>query len=236
MIDLPSNDCPLRDSRLADLAKAINQCREIQGCGSPPCGEHAVGKPTHQPVALRPVLVVGEAPAADGWWLSGRAFFRQTTAGGLVLSRTGANLNACLAVLGTAIEDVGFIEAVRCRPDGPAPWRPPESVRRNCRGFLKSHLLITQPRLVLPLGLVATASCMEVAFAQRPSTLEAVVGKAWEWPASWDVCWIVPLYHPSPANAARWPRNKLYLQQLLRERPDLAHCLSKQEEEATTTP
>ena len=69
---------------------------------------------------------------------------------------------------------------------------------------------------MLPLGLPATASCLEVAFARRPATLEAVVGKAWEWPAPWGSCWILPLYHPSPVNGGRWRRNKLYLRKFLK--------------------
>ena len=56
-------------SGLEQLADAINQCRRRQGCGHPPCGKHAVGKPTHQAAVARPILVIGEAPAADGWWL-----------------------------------------------------------------------------------------------------------------------------------------------------------------------
>jgi uracil-DNA glycosylase family 4 len=221
----PGNECPLRHRRLERLAEAINQCLQAQGCGYPPCGEHAVCKPTHQSAVGRPILVVGEAPAADGWWVTGRAFYRRTAAGRLVLSRTGANLNDCLAVLGAAIEDVGFVEAVRCRPDKPGPWHPGEPVRRRCREFLGRHLFLTRPKLVLPLGLTATASCLEVAFAQRPATLEAVVGTAWEWSASWGSCWILPLYHPSPVNGARWRRNKPFLRRFLQEHPDLALCL-----------
>jgi uracil-DNA glycosylase family 4 len=217
----PGEECPLRPSCLEGLSVEINQCRQRQGCGYPPCGEHAVGKPTHQAAVGRSILVVGEAPAADGWWVTGRAFYRRTAAGGLVLSRTGVNLNDCLAVLGTAIEDVGFVEAVRCRPDQPGPWHPPEPVRRNCRPFLERHLLVTEPRLVLPLGLTAAASCLEVAFARRPSTLEAVVGTALEWSAPWGDCWILPLYHPSPVNGARWPLNVQFLREFLEAHPGL---------------
>jgi uracil-DNA glycosylase len=133
-----------------------------------------------------------------------------------VLSRTGINLNHCLAILGTTINEVGFIEAVRCCPDAPGVGHPGEAVRRRCRPFVEEYFLITEPRLILPLGLTATASCLEVAFGQRPCTLEAVVGTPREWSARWGVCWILPLFHPSPVNGARWRRNKLYLQRFLR--------------------
>lgn len=132
-----------------------------------------------------------------------------------MLSQTGVSLNDCVAVLGTTVEDDGFVEAVRCRPETSRPWRPGEPARRRCRPFLERHLLVTQPRLVLPLGLTATASCMEVAFGKRPSRLEGVVGTSWRWSPPWGPCRILPLYHPSPANGARWPRNKLFLQRFL---------------------
>jgi uracil-DNA glycosylase family 4 len=125
-----------------------------------------------------------------------------------------------LAVLRTNIDEVGFVEAVRCRPDRSGPWRPGDPVRRRCRPFLEKHLLVTEPRLVLPLGLVAAASCLEVAFGETPATLEQVVGRAWGWLAPWGTCLILPLYHPSPANGARWRRNRTFLRRFLKQNPD----------------
>jgi uracil-DNA glycosylase len=87
-----------------------------------------------------------------------------------------------LAVLGTAIERVGFVEAVRCRPSGSEAWRPGERVRQRCRRFLLDHLLATKPRLVLPLGLIAATSCLEVTVGRRAANLDAVVGVALAWP------------------------------------------------------
>jgi uracil-DNA glycosylase family 4 len=132
----------------------------------PPCGQYAISKPIHESAIACAILVIGEAPASDGWWISSRAFYRRTATGDLVVSKSGVNLNTCLAVLGTAIDEVGFVKAVRCWPDEPGPWRPPKRVRRRCLPFLDQHLRITQPSLLLPLGLVASASCLEVAFAQ----------------------------------------------------------------------
>jgi uracil-DNA glycosylase len=77
------------------------------------------------------------------------------------------------------------------------------------------------------MGLTAAASCLEVVFARRPARLEAVVGTSWEWPATWGPRWILPLYHPSPANGSRWRRNKLYLRRFLKARPDFAFRLAE---------
>lgn len=117
----------------------INRCRQRAGCGNPPCGRHAVGKPTHQIGDQGGILVVGEAPAADGWWRTGRAFYREASSGRLELSRTGVNLNRCLAVLGSTIDRVGFVEAVKCRPSS-AAWRPGERVRQQVPPFLTRSL------------------------------------------------------------------------------------------------
>src|SRR5262249_21019113 len=141
----------------------------------------------------------------------------------LELSQTGVNLNRCLAVLGTTIECVAFVEAVKCRPSGPEAWHPGEFVRQRCSRFLLDHLLVTQPQLVLPLGLTATASCLEVTLGWRPASLAAAVGVALEWAAPWGSCWIIPLYHPSPANGGRWPRNVQYLRKFLEAHPCHEH-------------
>jgi uracil-DNA glycosylase family 4 len=210
----------MSQERLEALAEKINLCRKERGCGHPPCGEHAVGKPTHQAGTDSGILVVGEAPAADGWWRTGRPFYRETSSGLLELSRTGANLNKCLTILGTAIERVGFVEAVRCRPSSPAAWRSGERVRQRCRGFLLDHFLATKPTLVLPLGLIAALSCLEVTVGRRPDSLDAVVGVAVEWAAPWGCCWILPLFHPSPANGGRWPHNMQCLREFLETHPE----------------
>jgi len=212
---------------LNQLAKEINHCRRSQGCGYPPCGNHAVGKPTHQTNAVRGILVIGESPASGGWWVTGRAFYQRVAAGRTKLSRTGANLNHCLTLLGTRIEDVSFVEAVKCRPPVDSPWSPGNQVRQRCREFLRKYLFLTQPELILPFGRVATASCLEIAFETKQVKLEHIVGKPLEWDAPWSSCWILPLHHPSPANNGRWPANKQYLQMFVENHPDiLMHIIS----------
>ncbi len=218
------DQAPTRSQRktLTQVAEDIDQCRLVQGCGSPPCSSEAVGKPTHQVGTVREILVVGEAPAAEGWWASGRAFYRSRPGGRMGLSRTGANLNRCLAVLGTCIEEVSFAEAVKCRPAEPGNWHPGERVRQHCRRFLSEQLSALRPRLVLPLGRTATTSCLELASAGSLAAFGDAVGKPYGWVAPWGHCWILPLYHPSPANNARWPANERFLRQLVRRVPSLA--------------
>jgi uracil-DNA glycosylase family 4 len=56
------------------------------------------------------VLIVGEAPANNGWRKSGRAFY--TTEGKLLPS--GRNLNELLKGYGLSVENCGFTELVKC--------------------------------------------------------------------------------------------------------------------------
>src|SRR5207244_1059021 len=60
---------------LQDLIDRIEHCRNTRGCGHPPCGDHAAGKPTHQVCPASRIVVIGETPATAGWWLTGRAFY-----------------------------------------------------------------------------------------------------------------------------------------------------------------
>ncbi len=187
----------------------VDRCRAAAGCGSPVCGKHAVGKPVHQIGRSHALLVVGEAPSAVGWWLTARAFHERTPCGPVVLSRTGRNLERCLAVLGLRVEDVFYVEAVKCRPARARSWRPDERTRRQCRSLLEQQILALKPRVVLALGSAATMSCLEIAgaCAGNAPRMADLVGSVVTWRAVWGECAIVPLYHPSSANNGRWPRN-----------------------------
>jgi uracil-DNA glycosylase family 4 len=207
------------------MAERIDDCRLRQGCDARACGPHAVGTPTHQLGARREILVVGEAPGPQGWWLSGRAFYFRRPDGQLSLSQTGINLNACLAVLGTRIEEIGFVEAVRCRPAHAERWSPGNRLRKRCLPYLRDHVQAAKPRLILPLGWTATASCLEIAGHLKPGQLEKVVGRPLSWTMPWGVCWILPLYHPSPANNARWPVNRTFLSRFAKSKKALDAAL-----------
>jgi uracil-DNA glycosylase family 4 len=166
---------------LERIALDVDDCRRGGGCGYPPCGAHAVGKPSYQLAEISRILVIGEAPAADGWWVTGRAFYQKAPKVGVRLSRTGSNLNDCLAVLGVSIEDVSFVEAVKCRPRDDLPWQPHCRARKQCSRFLREQLLIIRPELVLPLGFAASASCFHIAFGEIGVKRGDVAGKIRKW-------------------------------------------------------
>jgi uracil-DNA glycosylase family 4 len=193
--------------RLATLLSA----RQNHTCGKFVCGKHAVGKPTYQIGKTDHVLVVGEAPAVGGWWLTGRAFYRKSRTGNLTLSLTGRNLNRCLTELGLTIDDVFYVEAVKCRPDIGTSWFPSERIRRKCGVFLQKQIAALKPSLIIPLGVIATRSCLEVLVGVRCYSTTNFVGKPIECTGEWGNSWILPIYHPSPANNHRWPHNIKFL-------------------------
>ena len=203
---------------LGDIAAKINECRKKSGYGHCPFGEQGVGKATHQVGTNNVILIVGEAPATKGWWVTGRAFYGEKDNGCLKLLRSGKYLNDCLRLLHTKLEESYYLDAVKCRPDKSA-WHPSWFVRQNCRRFLEEQIVSIRPLLVIPLGRVATASCLEIRGEKIASSfkLEDVVGWPKEWEAPWGKCWIIPLYFPSDQNNALWPRNKDYLKRFMAE-------------------
>jgi uracil-DNA glycosylase family 4 len=142
--------------------------------------------------------------------VTGRPFRERVVDGYLVLSRTGRNLARILEAIGTTVDEITYVEAVKCRPGEACAWTPGESTRRRCLPFLEAQILAVRPRLILALGVVATASCFEIAGIRlpRPFRLGGVVGRVERWRTPWcRPCLVVPLYHPSSANGGRWPHD-----------------------------
>jgi uracil-DNA glycosylase family 4 len=212
------------EMELEEIAKRINECRRMRKNGVCPCGgQPTVGKPTHQVGKRMSLAIVAEAPAVSGWWETNRAFYsydlRSTS---LKLVPAGCNLNECLRYLKTTVEQSYFVEAIKCRPDNTSKWSFFKRVRSLCLPFLEQQLKTIRPRLVLALGKVAAASCLEIAGEKIPSNpnefkFEKVAGRWAKCP--WDDCWVLPLYHTSPANNGRWPKNKEYIGKFLAEHP-----------------
>jgi len=198
------------------IGVGIDRCRRNGGCGFPPCGLHAVGKPTFHIGPRLDILVVGEAPGPSGWWLSGKAFYERENSGHLKLSPTGRNLNVCLRILRTSLEKVCFVEAIKCRPDRELKWSPGARVRQNCTRFLKEQVFALRPRLILPLGAKASESCLDITGLRRKAAFSEIAGAPLRWASPWAECVVLPLYHPSPANCGRWPINKKILRAFVR--------------------
>ena len=99
--------------------------------------------------AMRPEwLVIGEAPGADED-LQGEPFVEQA----------GKLLDAMLASVGLSRErDVFVTNVVKCMP--PAAREPASEEVDRCRPFLERQIALLQPKLILVVGEVASASVL----------------------------------------------------------------------------
>lgn len=159
----------------------------------------------------RRLLVVGEAPAPNGWRVSGQAFY---TPGGRLLP-TGARLNELLSPLRMSVETVGFTELVKCFVG------QKRSLLRECGAktwdiFLE-QVQLTDPRIIVVLG-KATHETFQYLYKQP---LE--FGKIVDITMAGKPRKLLSVYHPSPISPTSRQRNKEIFNTVL---PELRQLLS----------
>jgi DNA polymerase len=92
-------------------------------------------------------LIIGEAPGAD-----------EDRLGEPFVGRAGQLLNAMLAGLGLAREQVYIANILKCRPPDNRDPRPEEAAA--CSAFLQRQIALVQPRVVLAVGRVAAQNLL----------------------------------------------------------------------------
>jgi uracil-DNA glycosylase family 4 len=142
------------------------------------------------------ILIVGEAPAPNGWRLSGRAFY---TVEGKLLP-TGRNMNELLTSYGLSVESCAFTELIKCYPGDD------RKLLKLCgiKGwpiFLRQIELV-KPALTILLGVKTTEIFSLVAKANMPMGVISTV-KLGE--SNYRV---LPIYHPSPVSPTSRQRNR----------------------------
>lgn len=158
----------------------------------------------------RHLLIVGEAPAPNGWRVSGRAFYAPN---GHLLP-TGMRLNELLSPLHLDIETVGFTELVKCFVG------QNRSLLHGCGAktwslFLK-QVKLTNPRLIIVLG-KATHETFQHLYEQP---LE--FGKIVDINIAGKPRKLLSIYHPSPISPISRQHNKEIFSTVLQE---LEHLL-----------
>ena len=104
--------------------------------------------PTVQFQSPNSILFVGRDPAKDGWRKSGRAFFKPN---GTMLS-SGRIFKKQLSEVGINIEQINFVELVKCFPRGDRIRTPTKDEIRNCSQWLNCQIDIIQPKVIVPMG------------------------------------------------------------------------------------
>lgn len=137
------------------------------------------------------IVVVGEAPANNGWRKSGVAWYDENHN----LIPSGIVLQKLLKIIDYTLDDIYFLEAVKCYPKDRKYLKECSS---NCKKYLLEQLQIINPRIILPLGVTATES-----LNIKCNKFKEVVGKSF----NYNGFEVIPVYHPSPISPLSYSGN-----------------------------
>ncbi len=166
---------------------------EIQNCNL--CGDKVEHFPKSQTVSKginNDILILGEAPANNGWRKSGIAWYDSNKK----LLPSGVVMQKLLNELNIKLENTYFLEAIKCYPKD---RKYLSTCSKNCRKFLLKQLKEIKPKVVLVLGNAAFKTIVSVKYKKYSD----VVGKEF----LLDDIKIIPIYHPSPISPQSYKGN-----------------------------
>ena len=179
-------------SRIDELINKCNRCDDMV--------EHF---PKNTTVALgksNKILIIGEAPANNGWRQSGIAWYDENHK----LIPSGVVLQRLLNLINLSLDDTCFLEAIKCYPK---ERKYLIKCKDNCRDYLISQINIINPSIILSLGDMATKAILNI----RYSKFSEVVGKTFEI----DGYIVIPIYHPSPISPLSYEGNKKIFENII---------------------
>jgi uracil-DNA glycosylase len=135
------------------------------------------------------ILLLGEAPANNGWRKSGKAWYGIN--GNLIPS--GENLNYLFGTIGIKLDDLTFTEAIKCYP---TKRNHAQECSRNCRNYLIRQINILSPKIIIVLGDKAFRTVCDIKY----NKFSEVAGKCFFADFLDKRTIIFPVYHPSPAS------------------------------------
>ena len=138
------------------------------------------------------IVILGEAPANNGWRKSGIAWYdinHKLLPSGIVLKKLLDEINL-------KIEDTYFLEAIKCYPKD---RKYLNKCSENCKKYLFKQLEIIKPKVVLSLGDAATKSILDIKYKK----FSDVVGKEFDI----NEYKVIPIYHPSPISPMSYKGN-----------------------------
>jgi len=133
------------------------------------------------------LLFVGEAPARNGWRITGRAW--RDAKGKIIPS--GKVLQKLLNYISLNLDDITFIETVKCFPE---TKRALSVASKMCGSNLYEQIKLMKPRIIIPLGAHPTKVILERNF----SCFKEVVGQEFDLRLDNLSFKVFPIYHPSP--------------------------------------
>lgn len=181
--------------QLLKLKVKLNLIDEkIQNCSL--CSNMVEKFPNSKTVSFgkqKDVVILGEAPANNGWRKSGIAWYDINHK----LLPSGVVLQKLLNLINLTIEDTYFIEAIKCYP---IDRKYLNKCSINCKKFLFMQLEEIKPKVILSLGYSATRTILDVKYKR----FSDVVGKVFDV----NGYKIIPIYHPSPISPLSYKGNE----------------------------
>jgi len=138
------------------------------------------------------ILILGEAPANNGWRKSGIAWYDMNNK----LLPSGVVMQKLLDILNIKLEETYFLEAIKCYPKD---RKSLSKCGSNCKKILFKQLEIIKPKYVLSLGDAATKTILDIKYKK----FSDVVGKVF---IINDIK-VIPIYHPSPISPKSYSGN-----------------------------
>lgn len=191
-----------KKGRLTDLdakIKACGLCRRRE--------QFPEKLPTVQFKGKSNILFVGREPAKNGWRSSGRAFYKPN---GELLS-SGKNIKKHLGGVGIDIEDINFVELIKCFPSGNETRPPRKEEIENCRHWLDRQVDILQPKVIVSLG----KECYEFFRGTRVGSFSSCIEMQER--SYYRRIPVIPMFHPSGANNAHNWKNAEILRRIVTE-------------------
>ena len=152
------------------------------------------------------IVILGEAPANNGWRKSGVAWYDENHK----LLPSGFVLQRLLKLIDYTLEDTCFLEAIKCYPKDRKYLK---ECSDNCKKYLIEQILIIDPKIILTLGDTATRSLLDIKY----SKFGDVVGQCFGY-ERYDV---IPIYHPSPISPLSYSGNVDIFEKNIKEKVKL---------------
>lgn len=141
------------------------------------------------------ILIVGEAPAKNGWRLTGKAWMNEK--GDLL--PTGKILKKLLNRIGSDINEISYMEAVKCYPK---KGKVTKEHINNCKDFCYKQIGILKPKIILSMGKYATESLLKA-----EEKFSDMVGNIYTITILNSIYTVIPIYHTSPASPLSYKGN-----------------------------
>ena len=146
---------------LEEIDKQIHNCNLCDGMVEKFPNSKTVSKGRE-----KDIVILGEAPANNGWRKSGIAWYDVNHK----LLPSGVVLQKLLDIINLTIEDTYFLEAIKCFPKDRKYLK---KCNNNCKKYLLQQLSVINSKAVLALGDSATKAILEIKY----NKFSEIVGK-----------------------------------------------------------